>query len=794
MSPIARWKRTTTAKQQKEAEKNFATFQTIANSMDGSNAASAAARIAANQQRAMAYLARLPAKSQELIRIAMDNAVYQGTEMDSHAVHVQEGRRWRRAVNLGQWFFPRRLSPRIQEILADRGDPKNRRGFEAMLREMVRNGNAATLTEARDILVSEASNGMSGGEFFGSLDKARGTKLPDSFYDYTFAGYLDHLQGWSKRMAQIHAFGQRMDEEMPPAFMRASQVAEDKSLQSRIRAWYDEIYGQKAELKPAERFVQGYVLPLAAVLYLTGTMTQVRNLASGQLATAENFGYRRLLMADFRAMWDTISALTQMGRNATQGDLRLLEPQLVADAADMGAVKRGLYGVIYDLDENATWAQRLANKVMTPQQMAEMMNRAVTATAALTWLQDAQRAIRANPTSRRSLQAKALMQRWGFDGVRQRELTQSNPRPETVRQFIRQAVNEKQFSYNLTQTPSFMSNNVMTKLLTQFQKWSAQRSRDLHRNVFAPAFAGEVVESQVNGRTVRKRVRTIAPLIRMILSTAGSVALVNAIASALFGRKDRDASWEEIYNTATEDEQRGMQIAVATFLKDMTATGSFGIHWDYFRQIGDTMNPGRRKDLVNPPGFAIVKSVIELAQAQKERGGDPKAFARDVKEILLNKIPVAREAQDFVIENIFDDENYYAMVKQGKEDLAVAKGLLRRYIEETGAELEEYTGRQPKNKNTEWFDRMNEALLIGDLERANEVKQDFLNEGGNLRALKASVQRRAPLVKTGNIRREDEQDFLDWVERRVPSKSAIIEDINFRYHQAAEAIGLENPR
>lgn len=742
---------------------------------------------AAQWQAAEAYAQTVSPAAQELIAWTKKMGVDMGREMTRLGVQVQmPNGQWRSFQNLGEQEFPRRLSREVEDILRDPDAASNSPAYQQLLAEMVANDpKRFPDAQAADAWLKEtAKSAATNGAFYAGAERARGTKLPDRFYDYTIDGFIQHLESWSGRMAQIHAFGQQRTAELPPAFERAQNSTADDALKSRLAEFWADISDHRIR-STAEKLLLGVLLPLASIRYLTSVMTSVRNLAGGLQNTAENLGYWRTLAAGTKGVADAAVAAGRTLRSASKGDFILHEPKLVQDGADAGTVQRSLYlASVFDQDPNSRLLGALGSTVLRPYQLIEQWNRGVNTAAAMAWLKDAQVRLQTQPASGWSMKAKAQLQRWGFKGGDLADLLAGNP--ETVRRFLRTAVGEKQYSYNATQTP-LIFNSAWGRFLLQFQKWGAQRQRDLHRNVLLPALVGE----QVDGR----RVRDVMPLLRFIGGTFGQTALVAAFAALVFGRERKDQTWDEVYRAASEDEQAAVNLALGRIVRDITATGGAGILGDHARGFLDAVSRGRNKQLVNPPGLTLASDVMQLVRNQVERGGDAAAFGRDLWDTLVGPTPLPREVQDAALTSVLADTDA-GRLKEARNDVGVVRALARRWLKETGAE-DRSGGKQPKSPNSELYDQVNEALLIGDVTAAAALRDQFLHDPerkGNvpdkLAALKASVKRRAPLITGGQMGADDEQRFIEWARNRRPDVADRAERLRMRYRQAAQAAGV----
>ena len=101
-----------------------------------------------------------------------------------------------------------------------------------------------------------------------------------------------------------------------------------------------------------------------------------------------------------------------------------------------------------------------------------------------------------------------------------------------------------------------------------------------------------------------------------------------------------------------------------------------------------------------------------------------------------------------------------------------------------------------KNPNSYLYDSIHDALLVGDFERARELRKDAVKNAPpkdrkrKLLAIKTSVRNRQPL-KVGGVENEKVRTaFYKWLKERRPDEAANLMQVQRRYLVAAARAGL----
>jgi hypothetical protein len=703
-------------------------------------------------------------------------------------VHVQAADGgWRPLINLGEMWWPRRISDRVNEILGDPDHHKKTGEYWKLVGELMAHDpiNFDTPEKTDAYLTNRIVGTMGNGDFFAGAEMARGEKLPDAWYDYTLDGYMLHMESWANRVAQIAAFGQsrpgRLDlfDQVDKFASRQSKTfgSEQDSLKKRIAIFKDEVTDSHQLLWNDK--LGKIITSIAAARYLTATLTMVRNVSQSTAAIGENLGWANAFKATTNGLYDAARAI---GASAKAG--RLIEPAMVTQAAAAGAVQRSLYfSRIFGVDvAGDTKTGKVFRALMQPNQMAEMLTRSISHQAAMLWLKDAADEFNANPMSKASLRMQAQMQRWGLNKAQR--LAAMNGDAVQANRLFRAATKEKLYGYRPDQVPLIFRSRY-GKLLLQFQSWGAQRSRDIAKNLIGPMWSGEVVDGV--------KVRNPWPALRFIVGVMAGTALVNGIKEAIFDRRERGTEWEEIVNAMSEDEQLAAKLAVDRIFHDLTATGAAGILPDYLRILKDSVTPGRQKNFVNAPGLQLAADLTALIKDQVEREVDPAAMLRDIRDRLLRTTPLVKEIEDVSLGLLLSNTDA-GQVRAARQDISVARAKLRAWAKETGRDdqAKRRGAQAAKTPNSETYDQLQEALLIGDVQEAGKIVNEFTNyrsDRTKLNALKSSMRSRHPIQLSG-YDKADVAEFMTWLKRRNPAEFDRASALVQRFEKTKALVGL----
>ena len=490
----------------------------------------------------------------------------------------------------------------------------------------------------------------------------------------------------------------------------------------------------------------------------------------------------------------------------SEGGMRLAKtvtPEMVAEAHAAGALQMDVQiAQVLDLrDGDSIWndpdaagkAIREGNQyALWLHGVTERAGRAISYTASLQWLRATTDIIRGE--TGRWKQGLATLERLGFRG-RELELLLDGD-PDTVARFARVAVREKQFSYDISQSP-LMFTTPMGRALFQFQRWGFQRLRDFARNVVKPATSGTRV--QINGET--HKVRDFMPLARMALMAVGAGELYALLRELLYDRERREATIEEIVNTADTDGERALMLGLERVAVDYVLDGGLGIVADYAQMGRDMATRGwRYKNPLEPPSIKFGKDMVGIVTGMVQQEGSLAALGNEVGSF-MRTLPAARTLQAASASALtgFGIDVGWAERSRAHGQKANLRNMVRRYADEQGLDVGRpmFHGGVSKTPMSASYVAMEDALLVGDWREAARLKKELLasarpaERSKILNNLKASVRGRQPMLAQGVERDEVRRKFEAWLEKRRPQSAAELLEVQRRYRRAAKRAGLD---
>jgi hypothetical protein len=670
---------------------------------------------------------------------------------------------------LGADNFPRLLREEIAAVLRDpSSDPAL---WEQMRAELVKNGNVDNRGEAGKF-VREAADTETSNDHFGSLEKGRAARLPESWYEYSFERVIPrYVAQWAERSAQVEAFGQKIAETDRDAFDAAAGAVRNPELRRYIEATRDHAY-RVNRLNPAARRAIGNATAATTALFLSNPYSTLRNVIGGTAQTVNQFGPVQSLKA-LRGAWAAIP-----------------------EAEEAGALKADVADLIFH-DDGSPKLRKAAGVglKLAGFSAAEQFVRAHNFLTAKTFLRDALRATAENPESRRSLQAAAFLRRHGMDPAK---LARENLRgPETER-FLRGAVRQSQGSYRYSQVPLF-TDGPLGRFLLQFARWGTMATRFHARHIVAPAVLGEEVPVRGrDGKVTVRRVRTLAPLLRSPLVAMAAGATTFALREALFGLGRSDATWDEVFRTMDDDEQRGIELALGHMINDAVMGGTMGAVSDYAAMLRDAAERSRFKSPLEPPAASILKETGLLAYKQAQQG---RLSAQDYREWAGRIVTPYRygSALAYRFSDTVGADWSAARRYQAEQDRRLVRATGRRFAQEAGYDVPGVTGGLPRvSENSPTYDDLEDALMGGDASEVRRVMTRRLSgvrsaaeRAERLRLLRTSALSRQPMKPGGQYGREDQDAFRAWLRRRVPAGEVRrIEDVQRRYFETGRRAGL----
>ena len=768
---------------------------------------------------------KAPKAAKDLIAWQKDTGLETGKMLRKYRVKVSSGDGWKLIDDLAEKHFPRVFKQEVWEIIEN--PSRNPEKYDKLLTAVIDYGTAPNKEGAHRVLqnmmsnVSDVTEGAERNDFFANMEKARGFRLPNEFYDTSMDAYNTFLRRFSTRMAQIVAFGQGRGGKNKTAW---DALIESPNLSKKVKDYigkvYKSVYRSYSKDDGVVAMLNRTGLPVTAVAYLSGPLTAIRNTTFALRANAEHFGGWATLGASFKGLVSVIK--TNANTLKTRGELGMdLES---AQAESLGAMRSDFLEAkeyAFDEDVRVGW-EHSYKKAATPvikiallmQRTTEQFNRSITATMAKQHLRTTRKLLDRKPDGEEAAKHVALITRMGYSPEQVKKLFEKDKdghwvdNSRAVRDFIRDMVNERQYGYNLRQHPVFMD-APSSRILLQFQKWGFQRTRDFARNVWRPFFKGTDV-TMPDGTV--KNVRDGKPLAMSLFLTIAQGELYATILRGLFYDRERD----ELVVPLSEKTDSALGGLSDRLVFDVVYDGGLGIVTDYIALLNpaDT-RPRKWKDFMSPPSLDLVEDTATMVKDIKhiiweETGLNAKkdavlgAIERQIMRFPLTKafgFPfVEHGGLAHNLRRRLGAEDYTMRVQDAEKDVRLVRAAARKFAKANGYEEDRvWSGGVPVHtEKRELYGQLNEALLGGDEARAIQVRDKLIagkkgkERKAVLTAIKASVRGKQPILLEGRqptdkVRRE----FLRWVKTELPGYEERIRQVNKEYWQAARRAGVK---
>jgi hypothetical protein len=684
---------------------------------------------------------------------------------------------------LGGRYFPRIVKPEVAEVLRD--PSANPARWREMQNELLASGLIKNRSEAAKYLRTaapaedgEARPYVTRGDRFAPLAVARGARMPSAWLRTDFGVVGDYLARWAERAAQVEAFGQKIAPDDLDAFDVALRSVKDKHLAAYVEKTRAAAYRVNAMPK-ALRAALGNVTAATTALFMGNPYSTFRNLVGGGAQTTNQVG-----------LWRSAVALRDAWRAAAQ-----------ADAASAGALKADVADLLFQTEGSNVMrnAAGLALKV-NGFSAVETFVRSHNYLAARAFLRDALAAMHDRPGSRRAAQAVAFLRRHGIDPDKVE--AEAGSGPETDR-FLRDAVRQTQGSYRYSQVPLF-SDSPVGRFIWQFYRWGAMATRFHAKHVLAPAIVGDVVTVRnADGTTTRRRVRTLAPLIRAPLVTMAAGAATYAVREAALGIARTDQTWDEIFAALSEDEQRGVELALGRMFSDITMGGTFGMVSSWADTLRWAIKTGEPRSPVEPPALGLASEIVAFGRKAHAQRGE--LSAQDWRQFVGRVVSAYRvnTALAYTFAERFGAEWDAAERHRAEQDRRFARAVGRRFAEARGLPppTPPPEGVPAVSRRSVLFDALEDALHEGDAAAVEAVVGEAL-AGIRSDALRVKVRarlrdaalRRAPMTPAGRQDAATREDFREWLRDNLSEPDRLrIEDAQRRFIMTAVRGGLLRP-
>lgn len=653
-------------------------------------------------------------------------------------------------------YYPRSLRPDILRAL--RNPKGNRKAYAELARELYDAGLIKDAREAQQFIQTHFRT-ESQFDHLGNIEAARAVKMPTKLYDYTFAAARRYLMGWTERIAQIEAFGQKTTKTSKDVFdVAMDRMIGNEPVQEYIDAARKLAYSERSQTVWAKAL--RLMNTAAAGLQLGNPITVGVNLASGLAYNASHFGYANAM----RGFWE----LRKLG-------------QQINEAHEAGVLLDDLMGIAEDARGSGSKAEEAAAAMtrgllsVSGYNASETFVRAhgyATARAFLRqYLKDTGNGQFRRFFERNKLNADKLA-------------AENGTGPETDK-FLRRTINDAQGGYRYDQVPVF-TDTPIGRFLFKYQKWGTQALRNFMINT-----------SPLVGRA--KDPAAWASAARYLLTTALVGWGIEGAKTALFGVSPRTAGLVEIAKTADEDEKRAWALATQKAWRSMMAAGAFGILGNYVQIATDVAERSRFKNPLDPPGLAAAKGAGELLMTAYEQG---KLTSGDALDFLGKQVSLARVLKAGVaraVEAAGGTDNAPRMIQDEttRQNLSWSAGIVRRFLDEQGVEATRtQLGRVASSPLLPYKRAVVQAIHRGDLPGGREAIADYLSRlapqdrKAAQRALESYVATKQPLKVDGSTSAMREA-FIRWAQRRLDTRDFLrLMRMDQGYRTTAKQLGL----
>lgn len=706
---------------------------------------------------------------------------------------VFDGKQYRKIgkVRRGE-FWPRALRRDVQAVIQD--PHTDTELWHQLLDSLVDGGHAKDRQEAAEYL--RGRNGYYSGEisqdYFAGIEKARGEKLPEVFYDYSLGVVADYGRKWAHRISQVENFGQKLRPTDRDAFEEAINVAADRRTKDYLGEVGANIYGREST-SFYSRFM-GNANVLATGMQLGGWGTATLNLMGGSQLNVQMFGSKRVLnsylelASDFQNLYQEGVELGILGK-----DLMNLMRDAEQDA--MGSLSResmtGHFGRLAEKVSGNRMTGAEAIREFTRLAMkyggyngTEQIIRANAMISAKGQLMDALQAWNQGPQSSKARKYRAFMRRNRIDVGK---LIRENGKGEETARYLRLMVNLPQGSYRADQAPLY-TDTPMGRFFFKYQKFGTQVSR-LFWNQRIKPFVETVQDPQATARDRAEAFRDIVTWAGWSMVGGNSV---RAARWALFGYLYAGADWDEIIEAFQNDETALAMGWMAEMAFNNAIAGSmFGFFGNYMQIAKDINDQQRVKNPMEPPGFAAVDGVVDLGRRALQQG---KLTGQDIIDVSTRQMQLFRVADRTAatLTNAADLQIDRHVLEQKRRDTNYIRGAVRRWADASGIEGRQSSfGGGGRTENTPSNNRIHDAVRLGNAEQARELIRADL-EGLNrderrqrLQSVRATLRARHPLRLGSNTMNQEQQAaFKRWAKESLPeSKWEVIEEETRSYDQ-----------
>ena len=692
-------------------------------------------------------------------------------QLNVHVIDKDAPGGWRPIGDFGADYWPRILKREYREVLQE---PNSNPKLYAQLETELMQQTGIKDPERLKQFILKNMSVETQNSFMANLEMARKGKLPTSFYEHRFEKVIPYfIASWSKRIAQINAFGQSVKKDKD-AFDTLLDELIGKDTRGYLLDVRDTIYERRR--RSGAHALMTWLRVYTTASKLGNLWTSIRNTSTIAMNTIPEFGFRA-----------AIPELVKLQEYAKQ----------IRTAEELGILRADLLAGMAETEDFTELQQQVAATSLKwgGFTLVENITRGTAAAISLSWARHGLALVEKKPDSRAAIIFTGRLNRYG---ISLEALQKEGLAGEEARKLMRAAVANTQFTYDMRQVPLW-SENPTAKFLFQFMKFGVQMARRVIQDVGKPAFFGYLPNGSLATWAERgNATRDMRPLLLWMAMAVGTGEGLYWLREWLFGKKRTDATIEEIMNTAKENQMRAGALIFQRIWHDMIYAGGFGIIGDYASNMEDLAFRVRARSPIDPPGLGPFKNIWENLVM---RGLQQKGLGwADVMNAAKNELPAINYTDALLKKHglrvavAIGKDWKGARLQEAKTDMRDVRLLGYRYVTEMEIERPATGGVFTRNPNSPVYDKLQDALLIGDVEEATRITDQFITDVGDtkkaLRMLKSSVRNRQPVKVGGMAKEELQEDFEDWVKRRAPSFLPKLQELDQRYHDTAKEAGV----
>lgn len=678
---------------------------------------------------------------------------------------------WRNIGKIGKNFFPRTLRREVQQVLMN--PATDQALFNQLVDALIAEGHISKRNQVARYLRNYFSSEIRQ-DYFAGIEKARGEALPEVFYDYTWTAASRYLNKWAQRVAQVEQFGQ--------AYAGVGDwfdININKIRDKRTQHYVDSVRERVYNVTKQDPFTNAMNLMnlLATGTQLGNPATAGLNFVGGTTLNAQMYGLRRVA----RAYKDLLSNWRQVQDAGVE--LGILGKDLLNLLNDADANSEGYWDTQSKLKKNlgkfASFTMKYGGYKPT-----ENLIRATSMLAARSWLVDV---LKSSPGS---ITHNKFMDFTKEHNLNFRKLMTEGGRGQETAKYLRKAVNIPQGSYRIDMVPVFTDSPV-GRFLFKYQKFGTQVTRMFYQNHLKP---------MLRAKTGRDRAAAFMHTLRFFgLGVLGGT-VVAQMRQELFNYLDPGPEMDELEKALeNEDLHKTWTWIFSRAWHSMNAAGILGFFGNYLQFGADWMDQQRTKNPLDPPGLAVIDTLVELFSRPREQG---KLTARDLDQIAQQALSIYRAYKRMGLRALEEVgvEAHEVKLNAAERDRRYVRKMNRRFSDEMDIEHRRVTpaGRMPRTERSVDNQRLYEALITGNGAQARAIVQEAMAnaEGAKERksvklSMSASARNRQPILVAGVPNEQERQAFLRWAKDNVGAANyERIVRIDREYRRAARQAGV----